>query len=215
MELSKRQFRWMLGALLTFSATAGLSVVINAGLHGWHLNTSISRYVGMETWSALMFGLGNILVVTLIGKYLYAVGRAWQLPRWYYWLVVLMAVGLLGVSVCPMGYFSVRGLGTLPDRIHELSSRTMFICMLLVALVVAFCRRAGTGTRIASLVFALYGLFCVAGYLSHAGWFSGHLLVFETVYIIGFMIVGLGFQTKIRNKVKKVERSKHGRQKTD
>lgn len=64
-------------ALAVFLTTATLGVVINSFVfgRGLSLDRSISRYVGYETWSAILFALGNFLVVAMVGKYLWKLGR--------------------------------------------------------------------------------------------------------------------------------------------
>ena len=200
MRITKQQHGWMLLAIGIFLTTATAAVAINSLRYGLHLNYSISRYVGLETWSALTFGLGNIIGATFIARYLFAVGRIWKLPKWCFWVVVVMAVGLIGLSLCPLGYFSVRGLGTVPDRIHEICSRTMFLCMIVVTGIVMMLRAVKPGVRLLCVLFVLYGLFCVFGYFSKIEWFLGHLLIFESSYIIAFMLTGLSFQSKMQKR---------------
>ena len=94
--ITKTQKKWMLLAIGIFLVTSLLAITINSLSYGWHIEYSISRYVGLETWSAVLFALGNIVVAGLFGKYLFAVGEAWRMPKWFYVVVVVTAMALLG-----------------------------------------------------------------------------------------------------------------------
>lgn len=196
-RISWREKRWIFWALGIFVATALLAIVINSISWGWHWNFSISRYVGLETWSAILFALGNIFVAGLIGKYLYAVGEKWRLGRWFYYAAIVMAVTLIGLSACPVGYFD-RFVGgkSMPSFVHELCSRTMFACMLLVAFMIQFCQSASRAARCWCAIFVAYGTLCLVAYLGEFEWFFQMMLVFESCYIVGFMIICCGLQSK-------------------
>lgn len=190
--------RWMMiWALVIFLFTAGLAIAINCQEYGWHWSYSISRYVALETWSAALFAFGNIFVAGLMGKYLFAVGADWKMPRWFYWAVLLTAVTLVGLSACPIGYFDRLGMGAVPSRIHELCSRLMFVCMAVMALTVALRRQSTTGTRLWSLIFVVYGVVCGTAFLMGAGWLLRSMLGFESAYIIGFMVICMGWRNKL------------------
>ena len=195
-QMSKTQHNLMLRALAVFMLTAGLAVVVNSQKYGFRPNYSISRYVGLETWSAVLFAFGNIFVAGWMAKYLFQIGRSWQVRHWYFWVVVVMVVTLIGLSVCPLGYFSRLGLA-LPDRIHEICSRTMFAAMLLIAGVALVQKEMRFPVRVAAGVFMLYGLMCAFGYFGHVTWFRGNLLYFETSYLVGFMLVSWSFQNRL------------------
>lgn len=190
--ITKYQRKWMLMAIGIFLTTALLAIIINSLRYGWHWGYSISRYVGLETWSAVLFALGNVVVAGLFGKYLYTVGRAWRMPKWFYVLVVIMAAALLGLSACPIGYFDPVGaeFGTsAPSYIHKVCSRLMFACMLVMAFVWQWSNVVQLKIRRWCVTFVAYGIFCVLGYCLGSSWFFPAMLVFESVYILGFMVL--------------------------
>ena len=164
--------------------------------HGVHLAWTISRYVGLETWSAVVFAVLNLIVMLAMLYYLYGVGESWQMKRGFYILVVAIVLALVGLSACPLGYFDMAGSVSLVSRIHEFCSRLMFVLMLILVLVVMMCRRATRTTQILAGVFICYGLVCAFGFLTRASWFIGGGLIFEAVYLLGFMGWCLGCQTK-------------------
>ena len=189
----------MIGAIGVFLFTSLAAISFNSLHYGWHWGYSISRYVGLETWSALLFALGNILVAGLFGKYLYAVSEAWRMPKWFYVVIVMTAVALLGLSACPIGYFDLPGAkyGTsAPSQIHQICSRLMFVCMLLMAFVWQLCGKVQTQMRYWCMGFVVYGIFCAVGYFWKLEWFSQLMLIFESAYILGFMVLCWRLQGK-------------------
>lgn len=191
METVARKRGLMLGAIGLFVLTATLAVVINtlAG-YGFHLEYSISRYVGLETWSAVLFALGNFLVAAWIAQYLDYLGRIWEMPRWFFWVIVVMVAALVGLSVCPLGYFDrAPGVKSMPTLVHELASRLMFSMMMVVAAAMLVKGKIGTAGGVAFLV---YGVLCVLGYLLKAPWFMNMMLIFESGYLLGFMVLCWG-----------------------
>lgn len=199
-------------ALTIFLVTSGLAVVINSLVGaGLHFNYTISRYVGLETWSAVVFALGNFIVAGLMLKHLYGMAEGWKMSRWVYWLIVVMLVSLIGLSVCPIGYFDPEWAkyGTsAPSLIHGICSRVMFASMLVVMVMVMLCALASKWTRIFAIFFVIYGVFCLYGYFSRVAWFEDVVLVFESLYLFGFMIMCLLLKGK-----ETVEGGKYGRAK--
>lgn len=181
----------MLGAMGVFLATAAVAVIINSTLsgYGWHLEWSISKYVGLETWSAIMFAAGNLAVALLMGKYLWSLGERWKMPKIYYLAVLVMAVALLWLSFCPVGYFDVAGEKSTISLMHVMSSRLMFVMMMAIAMIVIMCRRAGVSAHALCVGYLVYAIFCVIGELTRADWFVPLTLIFESAYLFGFMMV--------------------------
>lgn len=205
-RLGVMEKRPIMVAILIFVLTTVLTVAVNSYLKQAFLpGYSISRYVGSETWSAVVFALANFVVAYCAAKYLYRVGEKWRVWRGYYWVVVLMAVGLIGLSVCPIGYFDLPGAGyatSVPSQVHEVCSRLMFVCMLVIAGMILLCQAANRVTRVVAAVYVTYGVVCVFGFLVKAPWFAQHLLVFEACYLFGFLAFCLGLQgsNKIQEK---------------
>lgn len=197
--VTKVQKKRMLMAIGVFLVTSVLAIIINSLSYGWHWGYSISRYVGLETWSAVVFALGNVVVAGLFGKYLYAVGEAWRMPKVFYVLVIVTIVALLGLSVCPIGYFDPVGAEygmSVPSVIHKACSRLMFGCMLVMALMWQWCKEASVVVRRWCMMFVVYGVFCVVAYMLEVSWFFQAMLVFESTYILGFMVLCWRLQGK-------------------
>lgn len=191
---TKKQ-RGVVLAIGIFMLTSLIGIVGNALMgHGFHAQYSISQYIGFATWSALLFGVGNAVMIATVARFLYSVGEAWHLPRGYYWLVVLMAVGLVGLSVCPAGYFDNLGLGRIPTEFHTTCARLMFLTMIIIAAIFAACKKAGSWTRRAFGLFVVYGVICALAYMTEAKWFMRGILMFEASFLMGFLFACAGMR---------------------
>ena len=184
-------------AMGVFMLTALLGIVGNGLMgHGFHAQYSISQYIGFATWSALLFGVGNVIMIATVARFLYSVGEAWEMPRGFYWLVVLMATGLVGVSVIPAGYFDDLGLGGVPTEIHTMCARLMFVTMIIIAAMLAVARPASKWTRRAFGLYVVYGVICALAYLTEAPWFMRGILMFEATFLLGFLFACAGMRGK-------------------
>lgn len=190
-KLALPKVRLIWAALAVFVATALAAVLVNGTVfgHGFVLSRSISRYVGYETWSAVVFAIGNIFVGLCIAKYLWRLGEVWKMPKLFYICIVLMVATLWALSVCPVGFCDFDGHVSLVSRIHEVSSRTMFIAMMLMSVMIALSKRTGVAAHVAGAAFATYAVICVAGYLLGADWFMVGTLIYESAYLVGFMLM--------------------------
>ncbi len=184
--------KWLIiGAMMSFLGTAFLIIAINSIVfrHGFHPNLTISRYVGMEIWSALVFALSNIFVTMFIGRYLWQLGQAWQMPKLYYCLVIFQAVTLLALSACPVGMFDVTSTApSVISWIHNLSARAMFLTMMLIAAMVVFCRRANVLAHVFNAFYVLYAAICIFGHFAERPWFVANIMFIEAAYLFGFML---------------------------
>ncbi len=185
--------KWLIvGAMMIFLGTAFIAIFVNSFVfnYGLHLDQSISHYVGLELWSAIMFTLGNIFVGMFVANYLWKMGLAWKMPRIFYLVVVILVAALIALSVFPSGiYNDGSGKISIVTWAHMLSSRGMFIMMMLVAAMIILRRRANRAANVACAVYLVYAVICVVGYMTAGEWFTKYLMIFETVYLAGFMTV--------------------------
>ncbi len=192
--MNKRQnslpSKWLIvGALAIFLGTAFLSIALNSTVfgHGLNISESISHYVGLEVWSAIVFTLGNAFVAMLMSVFLWKLGEVWRMPKIFYVLIVVLVASLMGLSVCPAGMFDVGESTSLITWIHIITSRTMFITMMAIAALIVICRHANTLAHIVNVIYLIYAVICVVGFMSGAEWFMSGVMIFETMYLAGFM----------------------------
>lgn len=178
-------------ALAVFLVTSFAAIIVNSTLlgHGFHLEYSISKYVGLETWSAVLFTIGNFFVAALFGRYLWKLGEAWGMPRLFYYLIIVMVVGLLTLSFCPSGYFDFEGKKNLITWLHEISSRTMFVAMMAEAALIAFWKKASRLAHALCVAYVVYAFICIIGYFTKGEWFLPLMMIYETMYLAAFMIM--------------------------
>ena len=213
MRRLSKHLQWIVLADLILFVTSVLAVAINSLKYGFHIDYTISRYVGLETWSAIVFGLGNVMVAYLSFRFLMWIQVRGKVPKWLMLILAgIFVVGLLGLSACPMGYFDEPGSpygSSVPSFIHNRCSRIMFFSMLVLAAVIAAKLKLSKKMQIALAAYIIYGLFCVLAFLGHVGWFGQGILVFESSYIFGFFGVCLGCGKEMGNK--KVKKEENGR----
>ncbi len=209
-ESSKVKKKWLMGLALGVFLTTSLAAIIGNTLlgKGFHLEYSISRYVGSATWSAVLFALGNVVVAISMLYFFYQLAETWKLPRVFNWLVVIMAIALLGLSVCPVGYFDLPGTAyasSTISQIHEVCSRTMFVMMLLATLLMVVARTASRATKVEGVLYIIYGAICVWAYFAKLRWFFAGLLIFESLYLVMFMVFCLACRSRRRLSLKGVK----------
>lgn len=182
-----------LGAFLV-----GASIAVARGIlaqayvgrtQAWPLGNTISYYVGTSTWTAVLFAMLNLVTVGLMGYYLWQVGQVWRMPRVYHYLVVILAVAFVWLSVCPVHYADYMGHVSLVSRMHEVASRTMFIMMALIVLIVVLKKEASTGTRALGVTYLVFALVSILGYLTRSTWFMPAMLIWESSYILAFLLL--------------------------
>ncbi len=178
-------------ALAVFLVTSFAAIIVNSTLlgHGFHLEYSISKYVGLETWSAVLFTIGNLFVAAFFGKYLWKLGEAWDMPRLFYYLIVVMVAGLLMLSFCPSGYCDFDGKKNLITWLHEVSSRMMFIAMMSEAALIACWKKASRLAHALCVAYVVYAIICIVGYFTKGEWFLTLLMIYESMYLAMFMIM--------------------------
>ncbi len=191
----------LIAGLLAFILTASIAIIVHSLTgYGFDTHRSVSRYVGFEIWSAVLFTLGNCIVVASVAGFLWKIGEAWRMPRLYFYLVLVMGVSLVWLSVCPVGYCDVDGQVSLVSKMHQITSKTMFMTMLLVAVLIAGNPYASRITHIMSAIYVVYGAICIMGYLTEGSWFMPIVLIAETTYIISFIIMLMFCKTRKRSK---------------
>lgn len=195
---------FLVAGLIIFTVIATLAVVLNSFVFGYGFDVarSISRYVGFEVWSVLLFAIGNCFVVAAVARALFKIGEAWHMPKVFYWLTVIMCVALIWLSVFPIGMFDAEGSVSLISWLHILGSRTLFVVMMIVACMIAGNQYASPMTHGVCVGYMVYAIFCVVGHLTEASWFLPYTLIFESSYIVGFLVMLLFCKTRTSRRIK-------------
>lgn len=152
----------------------------------FHAEYSISRYMGREAWSAVVFALCNFVVVWCLGRY---VREAWKAygKVWLVLMIVVMAC-FAGLSLCPIGLFDeTYGDYGVVSVLHQIFSRGMFAAMAATAGVMGWQRRKEGKIWLVYLGYVLYAVFY--GTTNVLGVFWDVNFVIETTYIYGFYVI--------------------------
>lgn len=143
----------------------------------------------------MLFAAGNLFVSAFIGGFLWRLGENWKLKRWFYYVIVVMVVGLIGLSFCPLGICDFDGKISTVSWLHQIFSRLMFVMMLLTVMIIVWQQRAGVVARMVGGFFVVYGIVCAMGMMCHQSWFEQRVLIYETLYFMFFYGVFVNLAT--------------------
>lgn len=141
-----------------------------------NFSLTISRYVGLSSWSSLAFLVGNLAITTL--SIIYMVNSDIKKFFWRF-LVGVYAISLLALSLCPHA----------PDggqvtSIHRFFAAAMFISLCLLGLISADIAK-GKLVRTYCIAFVLYGFHFIIAYVNHLPYLMGNILIWETAFVYG------------------------------
>ncbi len=172
-------------ATLLFVLTVVIITFIHSLTKGFHMNWSISRYMGSEPWSAILFCLSNFVVIALVLKYLYGVKKEHHLSTIWWILVLLMVVCYVMLSIFPVGLFDKMWgrFGTV-SSIHQCSAYILFLMMILITAVTMYEVKKGTIMHVFGASAIVLSLGVVAGFLFGVVFFTEHMYILESGYVL-------------------------------
>ena len=158
--------------------------------HGFHMEYSISRYVGLDYWSWIAFATCNVVTCELVFRYLAGIKNEWGMSLGWWISSLWMLMMLLGLSFFPIGLFDETwgDYGTV-SQIHRVTAWTMFaLAVITTAITMTKFKQEKALCR--------FGVFIVI-----YGIISGMSLIFElpfaeSIYLLvewGFIVMYLVF----------------------
>ena len=180
MELMKKRKNLLLISLLIFIAEY-------VGLIGWYwlfdgragdASLTISRYVGLNWWSSLIFCAGNMAIVVLIVNYLLTRAK----NRGFLWrmLMYVFVIAFMALSISPHVPDE-----SMPAIIHKFFAGVMFVDIALISLL-SIAKAENKFTTCFALLFTAYSVyFCISDVL-RVPYFMNLILWFESEYIFAF-----------------------------
>ncbi|MDO4760084.1 MAG: hypothetical protein Q4A33_02150 [Candidatus Saccharibacteria bacterium] len=171
-----------------------LNVIVVLALYlvferGFNLNWTISRYMGTSVWSAILFGLTNLIVIFCVLKYLLRIQKLYKLSSFWGTLVIAMIITYLGLSICPVGLFDPTwGEFGIVSRMHHFFSYTMFVIMAVIVLDTLIEVRRGKSFVIFGASLILYMIGCIFCYKYGTSFFMNNILLFESGYILANLV---------------------------
>ncbi len=159
---------------------------------GFHTEYTISRYIGLSAWSAILFALTGLFIFFHLLKFLKSVKSTHKMNLVWWILSLIVIFALIGVCLCPVGYFdeTFGDFGTV-SKIHRISAFIMFCTTIPMVFLTALKFRKKTSFFILSLIFVVYGLLFVAGYATSFPPFMNTILFTEAFFLIFFLILML------------------------
>ena len=177
---NRKRVAWV--AFWLFFVVSGGIVLVNWLMSGGaFFGRSISIYVGMEVWSSIVFGVANMVVVGLLGWYLWGVRQEWKMGKTWMGIVLLTMLGLLVTSWFPMKLFDIEWINVT----HQVASRGMFVLAILLAIanLAKFGVREETAeARVINWLFLGYAVICGMMFVSGDVFWENVLWV-ESVYV--------------------------------
>lgn len=162
-------------------------IIEYVGLIGWYwffdgragdASLTISRYVGLNWWSSLIFCACNLAIVVLIVNYLLAYTR----ERGWLWrkLMYIFVIAFMALSISPH-----LPDESMPADIHRFFAGVMFVAMALIGLLSMMKAQRKT-TAIFTLLFTAFSIyFCISDVL-RVPYFMDLIFWFESAYIFAF-----------------------------
>ena len=154
-----------------------------------NISLTVSKYVGLDVWSSVLFAICNFLIGFLMVRYyLYAYKSLSKL-----WLVLgfIQLFGFIGLSIFPHVAFLTGDIKEFVVNLHIMLARIMFFAMFGMALerLRIACGRDNRNKFAAKicLAFLVYGIIYVFGYFIKDSFFWHIMLLWETGYIYAFM----------------------------
>ena len=190
----KRPRSWAVLATALFFAVSGF-IVCSHWLRLGHveLALSISRHVGLEAYSCILFAIANTVAVVLSVCYLNHIYEVHRFPK--VWLVVAsaMTVGLLAASCFPF-----TASGDWSSQIHQAGSWLMFSMATLLAMISMWSLRT-RWLMIVGGLFLLYGAACIIWTFWYPEFFWSYVLVIESTFIFLMFLSILSIPAKKRD----------------
>lgn len=185
----------ILVSFLLFMVVVSIIVFTHAFVEGYglHFSYSISRYIGLTPWSAILFFLNSLVIAFFMYKYLRKTMLEWNMTRLWWLCSVLMLVMLVMLAACPVGLFDARwGDFGIISILHQFSSRCMFLLAVLTGIETMIKFRKAKFIRFFSLFFVLYG--AIFAILTTVGnWFVlDNMLFFEWAFLAFYLIMMIG-----------------------
>ncbi len=182
-------------ATIIFTGVLAVVVLLHSLVfeRGFHANWSISRYMGTDFWSAILFAVSNFVVMGFVLKYLLQVRKMHHLSIFWLFGVAVMLLAYLGVSLCPIGLFDAEwGNFGVVSNLHHVFSNALFISMAVIAVDTMIEMRRGKALIIYGIVMLAYAALCTYGYLGKGtefySIFGTNVFYFETGYILANLV---------------------------
>lgn len=189
-RVTMKRLLWVAFAIFTINTFAIIGYYWLFGGYLGNISLTVSRYVGLETWSAVAFLIGNLATIALL--VFYATNLQIKKLSWHL-LVGTFTISFLSLSLCPH-----LPTGDQIIAIHRFFASTLFISLCFLAAVTT----GLTKNRLARLfcfIYILYGFHFIIAYANHLSYLMDSILIWETLFIYGGYVLYLLPEAKPHN----------------
>ena len=157
------------------------------GLVGWYwlfdgragdATLTISRYVGLNWWSSIVFCLCNLAIASMLIYYL--VEHAKQRGFLWRFLMYAFVISFMALSISPHVPDE-----SMPAKIHCFFAGVMFVTMALIG-ILTFVKSQHIATTIYAIVFTAFSVYFCFSDVLRIPEFMNLIFWFESAYIFAF-----------------------------
>ncbi len=148
------------------------------GGHAGDATLTISRYVGLNLWSTLVFCACNMAIVVMLVYYLLTQAS----KRGFLWrfLMYAFALAFMALSISPHVPDE-----SMPATIHRFFAGAMFIIISLIG-ILTLTKATRKVTLVYSLLFTIYAMFFLICDVLRVDFFMNSIFWYESAYIFAF-----------------------------
>lgn len=180
--------------LAIFVVSVSIIVLSHSFLEGYglHLNFSISRYIGLELWSAIFFFICNLFNIFLLIKFFLQFRREHRMNFFWQLAYIIMLIGFFVLSACPVGLFDVAWgeFGTV-SILHRTFAGIMFTSAIIVMLSTIFKFKNNKKLLLSGLLFSVFGIIFIVFFKLQIPWFMNVFLIPEALFLLWFVLIFL------------------------
>ena len=167
---------WIALALFTLEVLGIVGYNWLAAGYAGDATLTLSRYVGLNLWSCISFGVINLAIIVLLSTH-----ALHQKKLGFTLMILLFNICYLALSVCPhLPYESPIVF------IHQFFAIALFIVMLLIG--ISLYNKSQKPARAITGIFVLYGIHFLIAYANHLPYFMDYILYWEIGYIYLFFL---------------------------
>lgn len=172
---------WIIISIFTAEVLGIVGYYWIGGGHFGDASLTISKYVGLNLWSALVFGFGNTLITILMLYYLSTNARI-KNTLWH-----LLMVGFIGCFVI-LSIFPHLPDGSAVAQVHQIFAAIMFTVMSLVGIITLIISKQKF-TIILTTLFVAFSIYFILSYIFRPDYFMQNILWLEATYLYAFFAI--------------------------
>lgn len=160
--------------------------------YGLHLNFSISRYIGLEPWSAIFFFVCSVFNIFLLIQFFLKFRKVHKMNLFWQIAYIIMLVGFLVLSACPVGLFDETwGDFGIVSILHRTFASIMFMSAVIVMFLTVLKFRNNKKLLLSGIFFMIFGILFITFFKLQIPWFMNIFLIPEALFLLWFVLIFL------------------------